>query len=105
MRAGRLRHRVSIQAPSETLDDFGEADLSWATDSTVWASIEPISGNERFSSDQVTAELTHRVFIRYLTGLTPRKRLLFGSRVFQIQSILNKDEKNEQLELLCREDV
>ena len=103
--AGKLRHRVAIQSLSESLDSYGEPDEGWTTAETVWASIEPVSGNELDVGDGQTGIVTHRVFMRYTANATPKKRLLFGSRVFGIESVLNHEERNEYLQLRCREET
>ncbi len=105
MRIGPLNKRVAIRSASTTRDDYGQPIPSWSTDATVWASVEPLSGRERVSAQQQHAETTHRIRMRYQPGttVTTVKRLLFGTRVFEIISVINKKEKNLMLELLCKE--
>ena len=99
-----IRHRLSIQSLSGTLDSYGEPTSGWSTDETVWASIEPTSGNEVDIGEGQAGIVTHRIFMRYTANATPKKRLLFGSRVFGIVSVLNHEERNEFLELRCKEE-
>ena len=103
MRAGTLRHRVTIQA--ETLVDDGEGGYTktWGSTDAVWASVEPLSGAEAFQASQVQGAVTHKIIIRYLAGVTPKSRILFGSRTFNIKSVLNQFEKNVLLTLICEE--
>ena len=105
VRAGRLRHRVAIQSQSTTLDGYGESTGSWATDNTVWAAVEPVSGSERDIGEGRTGVVSHRVVMRYLSTVSPKKRLLFGSRVLNIDSVLNVDERDERMSLFCVEEV
>ena len=102
--AGNLRHRVSIQTESTAVDSYGEPTASWSTDETVWASIESVSGNEVDIGEGQAGIITHRIFMRYTANATPKKRLLFGSRVFGIVTVLNHEERNEFLELSCKEE-
>jgi SPP1 family predicted phage head-tail adaptor len=106
MRAGKLRHQVSVQSATDTTDGRGSTTQSWSTVTTVWASVEPISGRELLRGDQVAADVTHRVRLRApgLT-LTPRHRLLFGSRHLAIDRVINVEERGEEYELLCHEVV
>ena len=46
MRIGTLRHRVELQEPVENQDGYGEAERTYTTYATVWASVEPLSGRE-----------------------------------------------------------
>tara|TARA_R110000824_G_scaffold64258_4_gene167967 strand:+ start:513 stop:833 length:321 start_codon:yes stop_codon:yes gene_type:complete len=103
MQAGKLNNRVSIQSQTTSLDGYGEPNNSWSTDSTVWASIIPLSGNESQDAEGTTGIISHRVMMRYNTDASPKKRLLFGSRVFGIESVINTNEADKDLVLLCME--
>lgn len=105
MRAGALRHSVIIQTSTPSQSGTGEVTESWGTFATVKASISPSSGREFFASEQLNAEMSHKVKIRYLSGVTTKMRVLFGSRVLDILSIVNIDEKNHEMILMCKEFV
>jgi SPP1 family predicted phage head-tail adaptor len=100
MRAGRLRHRVVVETPTE---DINGGATTWAPLATVYAGVEPITGREYFGAQQVQAEITHRVVMRYTAGVTAKHRVRFGARVFDIRAAINRDERNRELELLCVE--
>lgn len=104
MRAGNLRHEVAIQSRSTSQDEFGQPVETWSTVATVWASIDPISGREFIGKSGEAAQVSHRVVMRH-TAVTPAHRILFGSRVFDVQHVGNYRERNEFLELLCAERV
>jgi SPP1 family predicted phage head-tail adaptor len=78
MRAGLLRHRVQVQSPTGTQDEYGQAVLGWTTLGARWASVEPLMGREMWQAQQVQADTTHKVTLRYFDGLTPRYRLVEG---------------------------
>lgn len=107
--AGRYRHQLQIQTFTGTRDATGNFDKTndadWDTDAdgNVKGRVSPLRGRERNESLGVTPEVTHKVEIRYIAGLTPDKRLKFGSRVFSIESVINPEEKNVILELMCKE--
>jgi len=103
VKAGRLRHKVTFHQYFETQDTTGHAIKTYTPLATRSVSIEPLSGRELEVARQVNAEITHKVEMRYLANLSPRLRFLFGSRVFEILSILNIEEKKKQLTLLCVE--
>ncbi len=103
MRAGKLRHRIAIQSATETLDEYRQATKAWATETTVWGSIEPLTGRELFDAAQVNPEINLRVRLRYYAALTTKKRLQFGDRNFGIYSIANADEMNREMIVLCTE--
>jgi len=103
MRAGDLRHRITLQQKTETRDSFGAVIETWNDVATLYASIEPLRGKEFFDAQQVNAEVTIRIRIRYRSGVTPNMRVLFGTRTFDIQSVINVDERNREMILMCRE--
>ena len=103
MKAGDLRHRITIQQRTLTPDGLGGHTETWSELATVWAAVWPVSAKERIAGSQVQAETTHRVRIRYLEGVLPQMRILFGSRLFEIDSIINTDERMFQIDLLCTE--
>jgi len=105
MRIGPMKKRVAIRSATAVQDEYHENTLTWATDATVWASIEPLSGRELVSAQQQHAETTHRVRMRYQPGITvtAEKRLLYDSRVFEIVSVILNKEGKRMLEILCKE--
>ena len=103
MRAGRLRHRITIQQVTEGQDETGAVTETWNEFATVWADMEPIAGKEYFAAKQTMAETTHRIRIRYLSGVVPKMRVLFGSRTFDITEIINYRERNVELHLMTTE--
>lgn len=103
MRSGRLRHRVTIQRREITRNAFGEGVDGWGNFAVVWASVEPLQGREFFDAQHVTAEVTLRVRMRYRTDITPEMRLTHRGKILVIQAVLNPEERNRELELLCSE--
>jgi len=103
MRAGALRERVIVQQASDSQDAIGTVTRTWTTFATVWAEIRPIRGGEGLAGDQVVADMTHTIRIRYLAGLTPKMRILYGARVFEIQFAANLYERDREMELSCKE--
>ena len=103
MKIGRLRHKIIIEKPTETTSDTGDVIQSWADFATVWAEVTPLKGREYWASKQTTSEITGKIRIRYLDGITPKMRVKFGSRIFNIEAVLNPDEKKIETILLVSE--
>ena len=103
MRAGNLRHRVTIQTFTTTTDSYGQPIESWATFAEVWGAVEPLTGREYFQAQQVQAEVNYRVRLRYLAGVVPTMRVLHDGRTLEVQAVINPDERNRELQLMCRE--
>jgi len=103
MDSGDLKHRITIQYPTITKDATGAPITTWNDSATVWAAIWPVSANEITAANSTTMVISHRIRIRYRSVLRSSWRLKFGSRYFAIISILNPNESNELLDLMCKE--
>lgn len=107
MRAGDLRHRITIQKPpvTETRDSTGGVDESWETFATVWASKAHMTSREFFAAQKSNAETTDLFIIRYRDSITTKMRVLFGSRTYDIIGANDPDGRRRELHLLCKEVV
>ena len=105
MQAGTLRHVIQVQAKTRTVDAVGGYTEVWATitSGTVWARIVPVGGLEQFRADQLQEIVTHKITIRYLSGVTVGHRVLFGSQTFDVKNVIDLEERGVTLILLCEE--
>lgn len=102
MKAEKMRHRITFQQQPGEKSSLGSYEEEWKDVATVWAQISPVSGREYFGQVRETA-VSHKIYCRYRAGITPRMRIKFGNRVFRIISVLNWDERNEGLTIMCEE--
>jgi SPP1 family predicted phage head-tail adaptor len=105
VRTGDLRHQVILQSKTEGRDAVGGVVEAWSDVATVWASVEPLDGKEFFAAERVNADATTRIRMRYRAGVTPVMRAVYGARIFDIQNVINVDERNRELRLMVREVV
>ena len=110
MAAGELRHKIVIERQVEASDSFGGAGVptTWETFATVYAAIEPGSAREFIAAQQLSADQTTTIRIRYLAGLTPKMRVRYddpqrGARYFDIQGVIDVDERRRHMHLICVE--
>ena len=108
-KVGDLRHLISLQNSTNTSDGAGGFTQSYSTIADVFASINPKKGTETFSDGaqgmQVENPVTHEIFIRYRDDITINNttKIVFGTREFNIRSILNLEEKNRLLKIEAEE--
>jgi len=105
LRAGRLRHIVTIQRVTETQDGYGDKSEAWADVADLRAGIEPLRGREFFDAQHVSADVTTKIVIRYYSGIVPKMRVINGSRIWEIKSVIDPDERHRELQLMCTEVV
>ena len=103
MEPGRLRFRIVIEQSARAGDAMGQAVETWTTFATVWGDIQPLRGRELFAAQAANSEITTRVTIRYLAGISPTWRLKYGSQIYQIEEMLNPGMRNRSLEFMCKE--
>jgi SPP1 family predicted phage head-tail adaptor len=101
---GKLRERVTVQQSSAARNSLGEAVLSWSDFATVWASVEGVSAREALTAGQQETTVSHRVRLRYLTGLTQNMRFSWRGRTLDIVSLLEHGNRSEH-EAICQEQV
>ena len=98
MFAAQLRHKISIQKRSSTLDSYGQQPDTWTEVAAVRADIRPARrSDERLAGKQMGTGLTHTIAVRYQAALTPPLetsawRIVFDGRIIGIVSgrILNE---------------
>lgn len=100
---GQLRRRLELQAPTDTLDAYGQATRTWATYATVWSKIEVQGGSEVTVADQQQQERTHKLTIRYWPGVVSGHRALYAGRAFNFTSVVNVDEQGRWLIIMATE--
>lgn len=104
MRAGRLNQRVTFQRRAATVDGYGEQADTWTAIATVAAGVEPISGKEFFTAQQVQSDISTRIVCRYsseVSGVTTADRILHGSVEYDIRSVINVNSRNKELQFMC----
>ena len=105
MEAGVLRNRITIQKKSVTRNSYGEEVITWVTHCQAWAQIEPLSGREFLEARQIQAEGMVRFTMRYQAGIAPEMRVLDGSEIFNIQSVIHVEERGREIQLMCVEQL
>ena len=105
MEAGKLRHYVTIQRVTVTPDSHGDGVKTWADLANAWASIEPLSGREFLQASQVMSDVTVRIKMRGRSdiSLTPKDRVVYGARTFDIRHIVDWQGKGVEWHLMCTE--
>lgn len=78
LKAGRLRHRLRIEAPTRTQNaTTGSTTTTWTTVAEhIAAAIEPLSANALIQAQAVKSKVTVRLVIRYRAGLTADMRFI-----------------------------
>lgn len=97
------RHKIEFFKFIAALNEFGESEKEEIKICEAFAQIKPYQGNEKFFNDKVNTEISHRIKIRYQSGLDNEMIIKFGGRIFEIVSLINKDELNKEILIMAIE--
>ena len=104
MQAGRLRHRIMLQEPIGQRDAHGQPIRSYRDEPLAWASVEPLRGKEKEVANQVAAEATVKIIMRYRHDVTSDWRITFDGRHFEIVAPpQSPGYYRRETHLLCKE--
>lgn len=107
MRAGRLRHYITIQERRIEQDSITGAAIEYyyTKYANVPAAVEPISGREFLSAEQMRAEVRAKVTIRSGLNVEATDRILFLGKAYEIQTILDDPTFKRHQEIMVSEGV
>ena len=88
MQAGKLQRRIIIQQLSRAKNADGEEIETWTDLETVKAEVRPLSGWERYHTEQELSGEVARFTFRYKAGLSPlNNRISYDSKIWDIIGI------------------
>jgi SPP1 family predicted phage head-tail adaptor len=109
MNPGDLRHQVEVQTYTQAKDSHGGEIGTWATTSTIWASVQTLTGRKLELARQIHAEATVEIRSRLCStgtgGFDVSNRLVFGTRVLEPIYVVNEHERNIMQLSICKEGV
>lgn len=106
---GYCRHQVTIQSKDTTQGGGGDPTETWTSVLTVLAGITTRTQREAYQTgavSQFVEQVIQIVTIRYPVPdvtIAGGMRVVFGSRLFIVQSADNVQERNRVLNLTCLE--
>lgn len=84
----RLDRQITIQTFTTAKDSYGEPIKTWSTHATVWSKVEDrIVGAKVEESKEIVALNAKFFWIRYLSTVTEKMRIVFNSEYYYIESI------------------
>lgn len=110
--AGSLRRRVSIQQPVDTLNTSGGASRSWQivpgcsdVPAQIVYPLPSKKGDEVVTQQQKRSSSFTTVTIRYRPSqnISAAMRVVYGTRIFDIRTVIVPDEYPQWITLQCEE--
>lgn len=103
MPAGQRRRRLTLQSKTGSVDSESNAINTPTTVGKVWARVRALSARELLMAAQAGETINYQVTIApYRSDITHNHRLLDGTRVLDIQTVI-PNERRTEIDLLCVE--
>lgn len=103
MEAGKLRHRITIKRKLVTRDSFGGETVTLSAGDAVWASVEPMRGQEFIETQKAGVTVDTRIRIRYRPGLTTDMVVVWGTHTYDVLAVINVMEARRETQLMVKE--
>ena len=102
MRAGRLKHKISIITPGATTrSGDGAPIVTYSTILSCWADAQPMIGNEVFRDDYRWSNSDLKFTIRYSTvEILPKMSVICTGSTYNILSVVDSSNAHKELILL-----
>lgn len=96
-----LRNRADFLRRTVTVN-HGISQERWETAFSCWCGVEALSGREFWEAAAINRENEVRFIIRYRKDVSPEMRIWLDGTVYDITSILDKNNRHEALEILAK---
>jgi SPP1 family predicted phage head-tail adaptor len=69
----------------------------------LWASVQPLKGRELIAAQATHSEVTTSFYTRYVAGIVPSMRIVYGGNVFDIFSVIDINEAHRELQIMAKQ--
>ncbi len=101
--AGQFNRQLSIENQINVPDGFGGYARNYVVEGSVWARLCPEVTVLEVAADLKSQKSTHRVVMRFRSGIVAGTRLITGSRTFEVKTVSDPDETRRYLECMVIE--
>ena len=101
MQAGRLNRRVTLQSPSQSVDEIGQPIPGWTDVATLWADIRMKSGLESIKAGAPVSVVQASIRVRYMAGITAGMRIVHNLQAYNIVAVLPDVGAREYVDLVA----
>tara|TARA_Y100000593_G_scaffold93000_1_gene186351 strand:+ start:1257 stop:1595 length:339 start_codon:yes stop_codon:yes gene_type:complete len=108
VRNGTLKHKVTAYTLSDSVDTVGQTTSLQNNIGDFWASVQPVSGDERMNDDQVQAEETYRFLLHTnstINAMTAKDQFSYDGNTYKIRRVIRAEFQPSHLrnsiEFIC----
>jgi len=104
MKAGNLKHPITMQEATVTSDGYGGGEKEWIPFASARAAIWPQKGKEHVVDGKVQMYMHTIIRIRYQSGITTDMRVITGTgKIYEILYVKDVFGMSRVIDLWCRE--
>lgn len=96
-KTARLTERITLASPVRVADAYGQGDITWTDEGTVWAEVKPLQGREYFAAAQVQQEHSIKVYIRRRDDVQQTWRLTWNGQHYDITNVSRPDAATTEI--------
>jgi len=100
---GALRRRVTLQTPTTVADGGGGFAITWTAVAQMWAQMRTLGGTEVVVADGLQGRVSHEFTIRKRMDVSPSMRIIYGTRLFVIWAVLDRDGPEPYMRIQAEE--
>jgi SPP1 family predicted phage head-tail adaptor len=102
MNPGELRHRIEIEKSVLVDNPNNEQEKQWTFFKKIWAKIDCVgNGRKQIQAGKESTSLNYEITIRFTKDIDNSMRIKYGSKIFNIDHVVNYKELNRELHLFC----
>jgi SPP1 family predicted phage head-tail adaptor len=102
VKAGTLRHLITLQTRDSGTDDAGQPVQTWTQLTQVWADIRGANGLNTIKASLDGVEINAYSFrIRYRTDVDAAKRVVYGGQNYDVKQVRHDHAMREWTDLIC----
>lgn len=101
--AARLNKRVAFYNPPGEIGEDGWPLKDWTLYKKLWAEIKTQKGYKAFNSDATQWQGKRILGIRYRKDINTAMRLEIADVMYEIESLVNDDERNQWITIIAKE--
>ena len=95
--------RIDVFALLRVSDDYCGYINTYKYEFSDWSKIDRIDAKSYIKYNKKVTDVTHTFTIRYRPDLPERFVIRFSGRMYVPEQVVNINEDNKQLEILCKE--
>ncbi len=103
MEIGKLIHKATFFQRMVSKDHIGQEIVSYQPFFSRWCCIKQLSFKETLAAGSERASRMIKIQMRYSPAVTADMQVVYDNHIYDIVSILDKDMRHIELELLCEE--